>query len=458
MDHIEYLLFYPNLYGIAISVLGWLFCILVILFTGLLRCEWLTVLQHFVAELSSGNFYVRLPASKYLFLESLNYDFNLLARRLDMYEKNTIRQLMLEKAKLENMCTIISDGIVLLDLKFNVMFINPSATRDFKFLNSCVIGLPITDFLPIDVNYYIEPVLLDIKKKLTSSTYKQQNDSRVIRIDTINGYMQKCQITITAIQSDYGISGFGIVLCDITHQVGLDEAKTQFISNVSHELRTPLFNIRSFLETLSEYRDSLTERQKSEFLDIANQETQRLTCLINDVLDLSRLESDVLDELSVIEFHELSSSVLQTSQLRANYEKVSLLFQICDNVTSVNGYPNLIIQVLSNLIGNSLKFTFKDGRIVLKVYIIKACSLTRNNSRHKIRVEIIDEGTGISEIDQNRIFDRFVRLENNVHTFKGTGLGLSIVRHIVQKHQSHINVYSELDIGSSFWFDLPLTD
>nr|YP_009313028.1 Drug sensory protein A [Dermonema virens]SCW21282.1 Drug sensory protein A [Dermonema virens] len=384
--------------------------------------------------------------------------FHNLLIKFNIYDKKHFDQIQLEKFKLETLFSVISDGLIILDKELNIISVNPAASKNFKFLKSCILGNHICYYLPGYVSDQITPVIYQmINNNHLSNRYSHTKYLKLhLQDDSAKAFQIVIKLLLT--KDKNSIMGIGIIIQDITNQIGLNEAKTQFISNVSHELRTPLFNIRSFLETLSEYRDSLTDKQQKEFLDIANQETQRLTYLVNDVLDLSRLESDFLDILESLEFHEIVPPVIQTSQLRASSKKIRLSFQICPHVPSISGYPNLMTQVLSNLIGNSLKFTGVDGRILVKVYSIQSLCLQRKLNFSKVRVEIIDEGTGIDELDQSRIFDRFVRLENNVHTLEGTGLGLSIVKNIVQKHGSSVSVHSELSVGSSFWFDLSILE
>ena len=413
-----------------------------------------------IRKICLGDFRYRISTQVVGGLIDLVTDLNEMSMRLEMYEKNNVYQLVLEKSKLETLLSITNDGIILLDQDLRIVFINPSASKNLTCLKSCIIGSYLSDYLPNYINDQISPFLKQLINSSFELPYDISDYTTYVTVYFNNNISKTLQLVMTAVFdiNTHILNGIGIGIQDLTDQMGLNEAKTQFISNVSHELRTPLFNIRSFLETLSEYNNSLSEQQKLEFLEIANQETQRLTCLVNDVLDLSRLESDFINIVEPVEIHELAPPIIQTSCLRANHKKIRLIFQINPQVLIVNGYPNLLIQVLSNLIGNSLKFTPVDGRILLKVYLVKACKYISGDKLSRVRVEIIDEGTGIDDLDQLRIFDRFVRLENNVHTLEGTGLGLSIVKNIVEKHRSQIHVYSELMIGSSFWFDLTLLE
>lgn len=443
---------------IAVFVAIWLTALFTLTFNFFIVGASVSKVSLGIQDIASGNFAKRINVSTADDPENLIFRFNQMAERLEYYERKNVEQLTLEKLKLETLVSIMADGAILLDKELRIIFINQSASKTFKFLKSCITGTYIFYYLPPYVNEKLLPVL---NQMIEAHSENQSNvNTRQLCINWKSDVSKTFKFIIATVldPDNQFLTGIGIIIQDITDQTGLDEAKTQFISNVSHELRTPLFNIRSFLETLSEYRDSLTEKQQIEFLEIANQETQRLTYLVNDVLDLSRLESDFLDAIELVELYDIIPPVVQSSQLRANEKNVELSYQVCPELNTVSGYANLLIQVASNLIGNSLKFTSIDGRITVKIYCMCSYGYSNLHNTRKIRIEVIDEGKGIREFDQSRIFDRFIRLENNVHTLEGTGLGLSIVKNIIDKHNSQIYLYSELGSGSSFWFDLSVRE
>ena len=250
------------------------------------------------------------------------------------------------------------------------------------------------------------------------------------------------------------VKGLAITVQDITREAELNEAKSQFISNVSHELRTPLFNIKSFIETLSEFGEDLSEVERKEFLETANHETDRLTRLVNDVLDLSRLESSKVYQFSSIHLGQLIEQILRNYQLSAKDKSLVLKQEIAADLPSVFAHYDLLLQVMTNLVGNALKFTESGGSIMIRAYQV-ATNDSGNNEM--VRIEVSDTGIGIDTEDQEAIFDRFFRVENRVHTLEGTGLGLSIVKNIMAKHRSRIHLISEVGIGTTFWFDLPMS-
>jgi two-component system sensor histidine kinase NblS len=251
------------------------------------------------------------------------------------------------------------------------------------------------------------------------------------------------------------IKGIAITVQDITREVELNEAKSQFISNISHELRTPLFNIKTYIETLHDYGEDLGIDERKEFLQTVNNETDRLTRLVNDVLDLSKLESGRNYTFDKVDLPQAIEQTLRTYQLNAKDKCIEIYQELSPDLPFVLGNYDLLLQVFGNLIGNSLKFTLAGGKVVIRAYQLDASSHSHHHAG-KVRIEISDTGIGIAPEDQQAIFDRFFRVENRVHTLEGTGLGLSIVRNIMDRHHSQVNLVSEVGIGTTFWFDLEI--
>jgi two-component system sensor histidine kinase NblS len=269
--------------------------------------------------------------------------------------------------------------------------------------------------------------------------------------------------------SGESLKGIAVTIQDLTREVELNAAQSRFISNVSHELRTPLFNIKSYVETLHDMGDQLSEEETKEFLGVANAETDRLTRLVNDVLDLSRLESNRPVQFEAMALTPALEQTLRNYKLNADDKQVSLRLDVPVELPEILGNWDLLLQVLDNLVGNALKFSRQGGVLMLRAYTWPdSCWMPaarqEESAPHcdlisplpRVRIEVADTGFGISEADQQRIFDRFYRVENAVHTEVGTGLGLSIVRGIVEKHGSTIHMASEPEVGTTFWFDLAL--
>jgi two-component system sensor histidine kinase NblS len=280
-------------------------------------------------------------------------------------------------------------------------------------------------------------------------------DSAEFRIPLTQPTNRTVRILLTTVLDQYreSIKGIAITVQDITREAELNEAKGQFISNVSHELRTPLFNIKSFIETLHEYGEDLSESERREFLATANHETDRLTRLVNDVLDLSRLESCRIYHFKAVDLAQAIEQTLRTYQLNAKDKGIELVQEVASDLPPALGHYDLLLQVFANLVGNALKFTESGGKVAIRAYLLEKSQEKRPSSR-QVRLEISDTGIGIDPEDQEAIFERFFRVENRVHTLEGTGLGLSIVRNIIDKHHTTVHLVSEVGVGTTFWFDL----
>jgi len=443
---------------IAVFVSIWAMVILGAVFNALTITKPIKELVLGVKNIAAGNFKQRVDLPLGGELGELIYSFNEMAEKLERYEEQNIEELTAEKAKLDTLVSTIADGAVLLDTELNTILVNPAAQKLFAWNQEHIVGKNVLHYLPPALTVKLTRPLYQIVKGetiLTENIEEIDNNSAPLEYRiTLNEPIQRTvRVVLNKVfDQKENIKGIVLTVQDITKEVELNDAKAQFISNVSHELRTPLFNIKSFIETLCEYGDDLSEMEKKEFLETANNETDRLTRLVNDVLDLSRLESAKIYELNGVEICQPIEQSLRNYQLNAKDKKIELLQEIETNLPPVLGHYDLLLQLFTNLIGNSLKFTEAGGKIVVRAYqITYQNKVTETN---KIRIEISDTGIGIDQEDQDAIFERFFRVENRVHTLEGTGLGLSIVKNIIEKHHSKINLISEVGIGTTFWFDL----
>ena len=450
---------------IAVFITIWAMVILGNVFNALMITRPIKELLVGVKNIAAKNFKQRIDLPLRGELGELIASFNRMAEKLENYEEQNIEELTLGKAKLETLVSTIADGAMLIDPEMQIILANPTARSIFGW-DEDVIGDNVLHRLPAEITTKLtKPLYQMIERKIDSENdargFHSEVDARLpmkneFRI-SINRPVPKTIRLLLSRVVDGGsenIKGIAMTVQDITREVELNEAKSQFISNVSHELRTPLFNIKSFIETLSEYGEDLTHLQRKEFLDTANNETDRLTRLVNDVLDLSRLESSRTYSLSEVDLVQPIEQTLRTCQLNAKDKNIELYQEIEDNLPGVVGNYDLLLQVLTNLVGNSLKFTNSGGKVTVKAYKTDAESNTLGQPA--VRVEVKDTGIGISAEDKEAIFERFFRVENRVHTLEGTGLGLSIVRNIIEKHNSRVHIDSEVGVGTSFWFELPI--
>jgi two-component system, OmpR family, sensor histidine kinase NblS len=389
--------------------------------------------------------------------------FNDMASQLEAYNEANIEELTAAQVKQQSLIATMADGALLLDAEGRVVLVNPTARRLFRWEGRKLEGAVVSEELP-------DVLALELQSPL-DTLLSGERDSSDVRCN-FGEPPRTLRIVLQSVRDASGesLKGIAVTVQDLTREVELNAAQSRFISNVSHELRTPLFNIKSYVETLHDLGDQLSEEDRKEFLAIANAETDRLTRLVNDVLDLSRLESDRDWGMEPVELRPAMEQTLRNYRLNAQDKGVELSLEVDEQLPRVRGNWDLLLQVFDNLVGNGLKFTASGGRLMLRAYPwpdtcpldpsteakgdSPTCALTAPLPR--LRVEIADTGSGISREDQARIFERFYRVENAVHTEVGTGLGLSIVRGILEKHGTQARMTSEPGVGTTFWFDLPL--
>ena len=448
---------------VAVFISIWVLVILGAVFNALTITQPVKELLRGVRSIASGDFEARIALPVGGELGELLEGFNDMASQLEAYNEANIEELTAAQVKQQSLIATMADGALLLDAEGRVVLVNPTARRLFRWEGRKLDGTLVNEELP-------ELLALELQAPL-EALLSGERDSSDVRC-SFGEPARTLRIVLQSVRDVSGesLKGIAVTVQDLTREVELNAAQSRFISNVSHELRTPLFNIKSYVETLHDLGDQLSEEDRKEFLAIANAETDRLTRLVNDVLDLSRLESDRVWSMEPVELRPAMEQTLRNYRLNAQDKGVELSLDVDEDLPRVRGNWDLLLQVFDNLVGNGLKFTAGGGQLMLRAYPWPdtctldpsteavaenpTCALTAPLPR--LRVEIADTGSGISREDQERIFERFYRVENAVHTEVGTGLGLSIVRGILEKHGTQVRMVSELGVGTTFWFDLPL--
>ena len=449
---------------VAVFISIWVLVILGAVFNALTITRQVKELLRGVRSIALGNFNARIDLPVGGELGELLTGFNAMASQLEAYDEANIEELTAAQVKQQSLIATMADGAILLDAEGRIVLANPTARRLFRWEGRNLEGQELVEELPD-----LLAIELHVPLDLLLSRGADSEDLRC----SIGEPARTLRIVLQAVRDASGetLKGIAVTVQDLTREVELNAAQSRFISNVSHELRTPLFNIKSYVETLHDMGDLLSDEEKQEFLGVANAETDRLTRLVNDVLDLSRLESGRVVQFEVMSMRPAMEQTLRTYRLNADEKNVRLQLDAPEDLPEVLANWDLLLQVLDNLVGNALKFSRPGGVLALRAYAWPdscqmvvtepnddpegpTCQLTSPLPR--LRVEVADTGYGISATDQERIFDRFFRVENAVHTEIGTGLGLSIVRGILDKHGAQVAMASEPDVGTTFWFDLPL--
>jgi len=227
----------------------------------------------------------------------------------------------------------------------------------------------------------------------------------------------------------------------------LESVRQDFVSNVSHELRTPLSSLKALLETLKD--GAIHDPRAAEhFLNQMDQETDNLIQMVEELLELSRIESGKVPlNICSVQPFELLKTALDRMKVQAQRADLRIKIKINSNsiIPSVQADPQRIELVLINLIHNAIKFTEPGGKILLDA----------KQEKNFVIFSVKDTGKGITPDDLNRIFERFYK-SDRARATQGTGLGLSISRHIIESHNGKIWAESEIDKGSTFYFSLPL--
>jgi two-component system phosphate regulon sensor histidine kinase PhoR len=239
--------------------------------------------------------------------------------------------------------------------------------------------------------------------------------------------------------------GLAITMQDITHLKELDRIKSEFVSTVSHDLRSPLTAILGYVE-LIDRAGPVTEQQR-EFIRRVQFSVNNITSLINDLLDLGRIEAGFDTRKEIVPLGAIISYAVEGLRNRLAEKEQDLVTEITPNLPTVLGNPIRLRQLMGNLLGNAIKYTPAKGKITV-------CAHAEEG---QIIIQVIDNGPGIPTTDQPYIFDKFYRASNIPMDVPGTGLGLAIVKSIVENHQGRIWVESVIGQGTTFTVVLPVT-
>ncbi|HEX9424175.1 MAG TPA: ATP-binding protein [Pyrinomonadaceae bacterium] len=243
------------------------------------------------------------------------------------------------------------------------------------------------------------------------------------------------------------IGGLVLTYRNVSKEMALAHLKSDFVSNVSHELRTPLALIRLYAETLELGRIT-TQEKKQDYYRIIRKESERLTALINNILDFSRIEAGRKEyDFRETDIAELVRNTLDAYRYQIEQQGFAFEQHIESSIPAVRVDREAIARALVNLINNALKYSAHEKFLGVKLY----------RANDLLKLEVIDRGIGITRREQSKIFEKFYRTGDPlVHNTKGSGLGLSLVRHITQAHGGEVQVESTPGKGSKFTLSLPL--
>lgn len=425
-------------------VIAWLTIALIIIMNTLIATKELRTLCDGVKKLASGEFGYKIN-SKGVSKEAREVfkAFNNMSEKLHSYNETSIESLMLERNKFEAILMSIANGVIVCDNNDIVVLINEHAKDMLEVSESEIINTNIQQYCDSNgIDAFEEKI-----KEFKNTPIKQMAEKPLEFNITISNKIFKNVISPMFLSNgDY--VGYIIVLIDITKEEEMNKMRSQFISNVSHELRTPVTVLRSYIDTLYSMGNEFDLETQKEFIGIMNNEIIRLHDMVNDILDFSRYEAKNIHlEKEMADISKLIQECVTRANVLAQNKDISIVVMIEPDLPQIPINYDSITRAVMNLLTNAIKYSPNGKKIKVKVEKVQ----------EYIEISVQDEGIGISEENQKKVFDRFYRVENKTHTVKGTGLGLHLVKVAIEKHHNgQVYVKSKLDEGSTFGIQLPI--
>ncbi len=426
-----------------VFTVAWVVFAFVILINTYLITRELRILQKGVQKISTGEFgYTIRDKDVSSEVKELFNAFNNMSNRLHIYEEQNIEQLTLEKNKLEAVLMSIANGVVVCDNNDNIVLINNHAHKLLELDENQMLNTKIQQYVDTEGNYCFKDKIEEFKD---TPIEVMENKPLEFNIQVDKRVIKSIISPMFTRNKDY--VGYIIVLIDMTKEAEMDAMRSTFISNVSHELRTPVTVLRSYIDTLYNYGNEFDYETQKEFIGTINQEIIRLNRMVNDILDFSRMEANAQMEKSLNSIYEVvDTCVTQVQALTKEHNLTISVNKEADIPEFMFNYDG-IERALTNLLSNAIKYSPDNGEIKVE--------LKKDGDNTVITVS--DQGCGIAPEHQKKIFDRFYRVENNIHTIKGTGLGLHLVKQTIEKyHGGKVFVQSEIGKGATFGLVLPI--
>ena len=357
-----------------------------------------------------------------------------------------------DASRSQSILEAVADGVLVTGNNNRITFLNKSAEDILDLESGHVVGHPLDVFAGL-FGKAAGSWMQTIRTWSESPSKYQKGETYAEQLDLQNGRIVLVHLAPVIFQKDF--LGTVSIFRDITHEVEVDRLKSEFVATVSHELRTPMTSIRGYTDVLLMGAAGAMNENQAHFLNIIKNNTERLNILVNDLLDVSRIESGrVTLSPQALDLREVAEDVIEDVLRRSQEENkpMALSLDAPRKLPLVYGDLERVRQILSNIVFNSYHYTPENGTITVHIRSL-------NGDSHQVQVDVEDNGVGIAREDQERIFERFYRGEHPlVLATPGTGLGLSIVKQIVEMHKGKIWMNSSgiPGEGSTFSFTLPV--
>ena len=348
-----------------------------------------------------------------------------------------------EKQQTEAIIYSISDAVIVTNRFDELILANSAAESLFGFQCDSAIRNSIERLVG-------DPAMVRLIRETRSHGRRHAQRKVVDHTQECNGETRTFKVTLSAVLGSNGeVAGVVSVLHDMTREHEIAKMKSDFVANVSHELKTPLSSIKAYVEMLMD-GEAEDEATQAEFYEIIASETDRLHRLIENILNISRIEAGVIKVVrEPMSLTGVVKQAVDVARPQARQKKLTLTAELPPEYYQVEADHDMIYQAVLNLISNAIKYTPTDGEV--------SVNLSVDERRNVAICEVLDTGLGIPAEALPHVFEKFYRVGVNEHMAKGTGLGLTLVKHIVEAvHHGHVAVESEEGKGSRFSFELPL--
>lgn len=397
----------------------------------------ITILIEKIKLIAQGDYKQRLQEKGKDEIAELSREFNIMAGKLKTFEEMNIQKLMEEKQKAEGIVESIGDVVLVTDSENKILVLNRAAEKAFDIRKEETVK---THFLETIKH---EEIFEQVKKALKDQQDddKGYTDISIEKDDSIKHLRVKSK-PIKNEQKE--IIGVVTLMQDITKLKEVDAMKSEFVATVSHEFRTPLTSIGMAVNLLLDGTTGKINEEQKELLLALKEDQERLNSLVGDLLDLSRIESGKIQmDIQSNEMKEIVHNAISPFSIQLKESDVDLEIDLPENLPVVKADFNKISWVLTNLVGNALRYVPRDGT--------GRINISAKKTANKLLVSVSDNGSGIPEVMQEKIFEKFVRADKRQG---GTGLGLAISREILLAHGGEIWVSSKQGSGSTFYFTL----
>ena len=391
-------------------------------------------------KISSGDYAVQVPVETVDELGRLAGEFNRMAAQLSRYNEINIEQVISEKNKAEAILSSIEDGLVVFDTSLKVTGVNPAARRMLDLEFTEIATLRCEDILP--VRHVCDLIRKTVETGREPDISDEQRIVTLLKKDRTQHYL----FSVTVIRGrDRNLSGIVLLLRDVTRLKEVERLKSDFIMAASHELRTPLTSLGMSIDLLLEHAAQGLAEKDRDLLQAAHEEVHRMKALVNDLLDLSKIEAGRIElEFESVPVQTIFTHVEAIFKNQMEMKQVRLKSELTGALPRIRADANKITWVLTNLISNAQRYVSKGGQIRLMASQIGP----------HVHLSVRDDGPGIPPEYQSKIFQKFVQVKGQ--EAGGTGLGLAICKEIVRAHGGAIWVESSPGQGCTFTFTLPV--